>query len=95
MQALALSIHEHPKVSNYEFYSSAALIKQLEKERFWVEKRNCDWTPNGLLMHVIFPINPVRNCLLAEFDALPGIGHASAVVTLWVLYSRISRHIVN
>ncbi len=37
-QALALDIHEHPEVSNYEFYSSAALIKQLEKERFWVEK---------------------------------------------------------
>ena len=31
-QALALDIHEHPEVSNYEFYSSAALIKQLEKE---------------------------------------------------------------
>ena len=33
-QALALDIHEHPEVSNYEFYSSAALIKQLEKEGF-------------------------------------------------------------
>ena len=31
-QALALDIHEHPEVSNYEFYSSAALIKQLEKK---------------------------------------------------------------
>ena len=38
-QALALDIHEHPEVSNYEFYSSAALIKQLEKEGFWVEKK--------------------------------------------------------
>ena len=37
-QALALDIHQHPEVSNYEFYSSAALIRQLEKEGFTVEK---------------------------------------------------------
>ena len=28
-QALALDIHNHPEVSNYEFYSSEVLVKQL------------------------------------------------------------------
>ena len=28
-QALALDIHNHPEVSNYEFYSADALIAQL------------------------------------------------------------------
>ena len=37
-QELALDIHDHPEVSNYEFYSADALIAQLEKEGFIVEK---------------------------------------------------------
>lgn len=37
-QELALDIHDHPEVSNYEFYSADALIAQLEKEGFTVEK---------------------------------------------------------
>ena len=37
-QALALDIHDHPEVSNYEFYSSDALIKQLEKKDFLSQK---------------------------------------------------------
>ena len=38
-QALALDIHNHPEVSNYEFYSADALIAQLEKEGFAVKKQ--------------------------------------------------------
>ena len=36
-QELALDIHNHPEVSNYEFYSSSALVHQLEKEGFDVK----------------------------------------------------------
>ena len=37
-QQLAIDIHEHPEVSNYEVYSSQVLIDQLKKEGFEVTK---------------------------------------------------------
>lgn len=36
-QEIALDIHAHPEVSNYEFYSSEALVKQLKAEGFIVD----------------------------------------------------------
>lgn len=74
-QALALDIHQHPEVSNYEFYSSEALIKQLEKEGFEVKKEVAGHRTGFDARYKSSKSGPMI-VFLAEFDALPGIGHA-------------------
>lgn len=74
-QALALDIHDHPEVSNYEFYSSDALIKQLEKEGFSVTKDVAGHRTGFDARYASGKPGPTI-AFLAEFDALPGIGHA-------------------
>lgn len=74
-QAIALDIHAHPEVSNYEFYSSNALITQLEKEGFTVE-REVAGHRTGFAAYYRSPKKGPTLAFLAEFDALPGIGHA-------------------
>ncbi|MDA9460837.1 N-acyl-L-amino acid amidohydrolase [Enterococcus mundtii 3F] len=74
-QALALDIHDHPEVSNYEFYSSEALIKQLEKEGFSVTKDVAGHRTGFDARYASGKPGPTI-AFLAEFDALPGIGHA-------------------
>jgi len=44
-QALALDIHNHPEVSNYEFYSADALIAQLEKKALLLKRMSQDIAP--------------------------------------------------
>ncbi|HBH6811462.1 TPA: amidohydrolase, partial [Enterococcus faecium] len=92
-QALALDIHEHPEVSNYEFYSSAALIKQLEKERFWVEKEVAGHRTAFDARYISNKPGPTI-AFLAEFDALPGIGHACGH-NLFGTYSVLAASIVK
>ncbi len=74
-QALALDIHDHPEVSNYEFYSSDTLIKQLEKEGFSVTKDVAGHRTGFDARYASGKPGPTI-AFLAEFDALPGIGHA-------------------
>lgn len=74
-QALALDIHAHPEVSNYEFYSSDVLIGQLEKEGFTVKKDVAGHRTGFDARYQSGKPGPVI-AFLAEFDALPGIGHA-------------------
>ncbi|OTN75334.1 peptidase M20D [Enterococcus sp. 8G7_MSG3316] len=74
-QALALDIHAHPEVSNYEFYSSNVLIGQLEKEGFTVKKDVAGHRTGFDARYQSGKPGPVI-AFLAEFDALPGIGHA-------------------
>lgn len=74
-QALALDIHDHPEVSNYEFYSSDALIKQLEKEGFSVTKDVAGHRTGFDARYASGKPGPTI-AFLAEFDALSGIGHA-------------------
>lgn len=74
-QALALDIHDHPEVSNYEFYSSDVLIQQLEKEGFTVTKEVAGHRTGFDARYVSAKEGPTL-AFLAEFDALPGIGHA-------------------
>ena len=92
-QALALDIHEHPEVSNYEFYSSAALIKQLEKEGFWVEKEVAGHRTAFDARYISNKPGPTI-AFLAEFDALPGIGHACGH-NLFGTYSVLAASIVK
>ncbi|MCD1023808.1 M20 family metallopeptidase [Enterococcus sp. SMC-9] len=74
-QELALDIHQHPEVSNYEFYSSDALIRQLEKEGFSVKKDVAGHRTGFDARFTTGKPGPVI-AFLAEFDALAGIGHA-------------------
>ncbi len=74
-QAVALDIHDHPEVSNYEVYSSDALITQLKKEGFEVTKNVAGHHTGFDARYQSGKPGPTLS-FLAEFDALPGIGHA-------------------
>lgn len=74
-QEIALDIHEHPEVSNYEFYSSEALVKQLKAEGFSVDYDVAGHRTGFDARYKSSKPGPVI-CFLAEYDALPGIGHA-------------------
>lgn len=74
-QELALDIHDHPEVSNYEFYSAAALVKQLGKEGFVVTTDVAGHRTGFDARYISGKPGPTI-AFLAEFDALPGIGHA-------------------
>ncbi|MFV0560499.1 MAG: M20 family metallopeptidase [Enterococcus sp.] len=74
-QELALDIHAHPEVSNYEFYSSNSLVQQLEKEGFTVVSDVAGHRTGFDARYRAEKAGPTI-VFLAEFDALPGIGHA-------------------
>ena len=74
-QELALDIHDHPEVSNYEFYSADALIAQLEKRRIHRGKRS-GWSSYRVRCPLSKRQTWTNISFLAEYDALPGIGHA-------------------
>lgn len=72
---VAIDIHEHPEVSNYEVYSSDALIAQLKKEGFEVKKDVAGHHTGFDARYKAAKDGPTL-AFLAEYDALPGIGHA-------------------
>ncbi|UUV98053.1 M20 family metallopeptidase [Vagococcus luciliae] len=72
---LALDIHNHPEVSNYEVYSSDVLINQLKKEGFDVKKNVAGHHTGFDARYKSYKPGPTL-AFLAEYDALPGIGHA-------------------
>lgn len=72
---LALDIHAHPEVSNYEVYSSDVLINQLKKEGFDVTKDVAGHHTGFDARYKSKKGGPTL-AFLAEYDALPGIGHA-------------------
>ena len=72
---IALDIHDHPEVSNYEVYSSDALINQLRKEGFEVVKDVAGHHTGFDARYKAEKAGPTI-VFLAEYDALPGIGHA-------------------
>lgn len=74
-QQLAIDIHEHPEVSNYEVYSSQVLIDQLKKEGFEVTKDVAGHHTGFDARYKSKKPGPTIS-FLAEYDALPGIGHA-------------------
>lgn len=74
-QALALDIHDHPEVSNYEFHSCEVLTEQLKKEGFDVKVDVAGHRTGFDARYQAKKSGPVV-AFLAEYDALPGIGHA-------------------
>lgn len=74
-QEIALAIHERPEVSNYEFYACETLSNQLKAEGFEVTVDVAGHRTGFDARYVSGKKGPVI-AFLAEYDALPGIGHA-------------------
>lgn len=68
-------IHERPELGNEEIFASRTLIDQLRANDFEIETdilRTCYW------VHCNLPVWKEGPTIgyLAEYDALPGLGHA-------------------
>ncbi len=74
-QELAHFIHEHPEVSNYEFKSSKALADQLRKTGFTVRMDVASHRTAFDACYRSVKTGPTV-VFLAEYDALPKLGHA-------------------
>ncbi len=72
---LARWMGEHPELSLEEHATSARYIEELSGQGFAVEARVADM-PTAFLARHGSADAPCRVALLAEMDALPGIGHA-------------------
>lgn len=68
-------IHDNPEIGNEEFFSSALLIDILEKQNFTVEKSVAGHETSFIARKKSHLEGPTI-VFLAEYDALPGIGHA-------------------
>lgn len=69
------AIHSHPELGGQEFFAQDLLSSELEKGGFTVERGYCA-IPTSF--HAVLKGKSDRPAvaLLAEYDALPGIGHA-------------------
>ena len=71
---IALDIHAHPEVSNYEFYACERLSRQLEAEGFDVKVDVAGHRTGFTGVYQSGKPGPVL-VFLAEYDALAGLGH--------------------
>lgn len=72
---IALAIHDQPEVSNYEFFASETLSTKLQEEGFEVEVDVAGHRTGFDARYKSVKPGPTI-AFLAEYDALPGIGHA-------------------
>ncbi len=73
--SLGRALHRRPELSLEEFRSSGLLVKFLESEGFRV-KRGVAGLPTAFVARKAGRRGGPRIAFLAEYDALPGIGHA-------------------
>lgn len=73
-QDIALQIHEHPEVSNYEFFASKTLSERLREEGFDIELPAAGHRTGFSASYRSGRPGPVV-VFLAEYDALSGLGH--------------------
>jgi amidohydrolase len=71
---IALDIHEHPELSNHEFYACGWLSEQLREEGFTVKVDVAGHRTGFSAVYRASRPGPVL-VFLAEYDALPGLGH--------------------
>jgi len=69
---LSLDLHAHPETAFQEVRSSALLADYLERNGFAVERGVCD-LPTAF--RASFGAGEPRVAIIAEYDALPGVGH--------------------
>ncbi|HLR20553.1 MAG TPA: M20 family metallopeptidase [Tissierellaceae bacterium] len=72
---IALQIHDKPEVSNYEFFASETLSEQLKREGFDVRLGVAGHRTGFDARYRSDKFGPTI-VFYAEYDALPGIGHA-------------------
>ncbi len=75
LEAVALDLHAHPELAFEERRSAAALVRALQQADFEVEAGVGGLETAFLARHRFGPGGP-RVALLAEYDALPLLGHA-------------------
>lgn len=73
IQSIMMTLHDHPELSEHEVQSSALLRKILTDHDFHVEDIVHDAFPTAF--HATYGHGPFQMAFLAEYDALPGIGH--------------------
>ncbi|TDM00783.1 M20 family metallopeptidase [Macrococcus carouselicus] len=73
--ALSHAIHARPELGNEEFFASAELSSLLEKNDFHVERDIAGHATGFIATYQSKKEGPVI-AFLAEYDALPGLGHA-------------------
>lgn len=76
--SLALDIHAHPELAFKEFHAARVLTDTLEAGGFAIE-RELGGLPTAFRASIPVGTNPAAGptiALLAEYDALPGLGHA-------------------
>ncbi|RDU36975.1 amidohydrolase [Neobacillus piezotolerans] len=73
--ATSQAIHARPEIGNQEFFASAQHIKLLEDEGFEVEKAVAGHETSFVARKKSSKPGP-SIAFLAEYDALPGLGHA-------------------
>ena len=71
---IALDVHEHPEVSNYEFFACERLSNQLKEEGFRVTVDVAGHRTGFIGTYTAQKPGPVL-VFLAEYDALAGLGH--------------------
>lgn len=73
IEQIAVTLHDHPELSEHEVQSSALLRQILQDHGFAVEDIVHDAFPTAF--HATYGHGPFQMAFLAEYDALPGIGH--------------------
>ena len=73
-ERIALDIHAHPEVSNYEFFACERLSEQLKAEGFRVQVDVAGHRTGFTACYKADKPGPVM-VFLAEYDALGGLGH--------------------
>ncbi len=71
---IALDIHDHPEVSNHEFFACKRLSEQLSREGFEIKVNVAEHPTGFTASYRAKKPGPVL-VFLAEYDALPGLGH--------------------
>lgn len=71
---IALAIHEHPEVSNHEFFACKTLSEQLAREGFQIKVDVAGHRTGFTASYRAEKPGPVL-VFLAEYDALAGLGH--------------------
>lgn len=75
LTALSLDIHAHPETAWNEHHAVQALTSLLAEHGFQIEHPYCGLDTAFRAVHEFGPGGPTIS-LLAEYDALPGLGHA-------------------
>ena len=95
LQKIALKIHAHPEIGLQEVKASGWLTAYLENKGFSVEKGICDMPTS---FRASYGKGKPHIAVLAEYDALPGVGHAcghNLICTIALGAAVASKHAVD